>query len=110
NRGFEDSEGNFWKVDLCVSFDWKFMTLVLGINSPTSHYFSIDINKSIETVDLIKDLLDCISNADSLELPNLSEAIAKIEIGNSKSKESELEVSNTKDLELEIINEKKPNT
>ncbi|RIB12996.1 hypothetical protein C2G38_2249134 [Gigaspora rosea] len=39
NQGFEDNEGNSWKVDLWFSSNWKFMALVLGINRPTSHYF-----------------------------------------------------------------------
>ncbi|RIB00068.1 hypothetical protein C2G38_2051910 [Gigaspora rosea] len=49
-------------------------------------------NESIETVDLtIKDPLDCLSEADSLELPDLSEVIAiavESEIGNPKEPES----------------------
>ncbi|RIB03562.1 hypothetical protein C2G38_2049167 [Gigaspora rosea] len=49
-------------------------------------------NESIETVDLtIKDPLNCLSEADSLELPDLSEVIAiavKSEIGNGKESES----------------------
>ncbi|RIB28329.1 hypothetical protein C2G38_2239583 [Gigaspora rosea] len=41
NQGFEDNEGNSWKVDLWFSSDWKFMALVLGINGLTSHYFCL---------------------------------------------------------------------
>ncbi|KAF0419437.1 hypothetical protein F8M41_007185 [Gigaspora margarita] len=39
NQGFEDSERNFWKVDLWFSSDWKFMALILGINGPTDIIF-----------------------------------------------------------------------
>ncbi|RIB04004.1 hypothetical protein C2G38_2223521 [Gigaspora rosea] len=69
-------------------------------------------NESIKTVDLtIKDLLDCLSEANSLELPDLSEVIAIVvesEIGNAKKPESK--TSNTKDSQNSELSVKEPNT
>ncbi|CAG8738157.1 2569_t:CDS:2, partial [Cetraspora pellucida] len=40
-NGFCDSNGNRWPIEFWFSSDWKFATLVMGINAATSNFFCL---------------------------------------------------------------------
>ncbi|RHZ77856.1 hypothetical protein Glove_170g30 [Diversispora epigaea] len=41
NNSFTDENNNHWKIEFWFTEDWKYMTLVLGINEPTLNYFCL---------------------------------------------------------------------
>ncbi|RGB40772.1 hypothetical protein C1646_752871 [Rhizophagus diaphanus] len=43
-EGYRASDGTIWPIELFFSSDWKFVTLVLGINVATSNYFCLYCN------------------------------------------------------------------